>query len=176
MRIIVTVLLLFVASQVVAQASQPKTPATLKSIALQGLRETHNQKNWFVSGKEAMQGLTPEQAAWSDGKNHSVGQLVQHLVFWNQQMLSRFKGANPPQPPSNDDTFKFDPKNWNSVVKQYDDVMTELEKVVEAASEADVEKMAPGAARIAQHNAYHLGEIVMVRKEQGAWNPETGVK
>lgn len=175
MKRIVAVLLLCFASQLVAQ-QQPKTPATLKSIALQGLRETHNEKNWFVSGKEAMQGLTPEQAAWSDGKNHSVGQLVQHLVFWNQQMLSQFKGVKPPKPPANDETFKFDPKNWNSVVKQYDDVMTELEKVVEGASDADVQKMAPGAARIAQHNAYHLGEIVMVRKAQGAWNPENGVK
>ena len=176
MKRIVAVLLLCLASQVSAQAPQAKTPATLKSIALQGLRETHNEKNWFVSGKEALQGLTPEQAAWSDGKNHSVGQLAQHLIFWNQQMLSQFKGVKPPKAPENDETFKFDPKNWNSVVKQYDEVMTELEKVVEAASDADVQKMAPGAARIAQHNAYHLGEIVMVRKAQGAWNPDTGVK
>jgi hypothetical protein len=36
--------------------------------------------------------------------------------------------------------------------------------------------MAPTVARVAMHNAYHIGEIVMVRKEQGSWNPETGVK
>jgi hypothetical protein len=36
--------------------------------------------------------------------------------------------------------------------------------------------MAPTAARVAQHNAYHIGEIVMVRKAQGSWNPDNGVK
>jgi hypothetical protein len=177
MRTLIAALALCFATSLVAQApQQPKTPATLKSIALQGLRETHNEKNWFVSGKEAMAGLTPEQSAWTDGKNHSVGQLVQHLVFWNSQMLSQFKGVKPPAAPANDETFKYDPKNWSSVVQQYDDVMTQLEKVVESASEADIQKMAPGAARVAQHNAYHIGEIVMVRKAQGAWNPDNGVK
>ena len=176
MKTLVTALVLCFATSMVAQAPKEKTPATLKGIALQGLHETRNEKNWFVSGKEAMAGLTPEQAAWTDGKNHSVGQLVQHLVFWNSQVLSQFKGVKPPAAPANDETFKFDPKNWNSLVQQYDDVMAQLEKAVESASDADVQKMAPTAARIAQHNAYHLGEIVMVRKAQGSWNPETGVK
>jgi hypothetical protein len=73
---------LFLAISSFAQDSATaKQPATLKSILLMQLRETHNQKNWFVSGKEAGAELTPEQAAWSDGKNHSVGQLVHHLVL-----------------------------------------------------------------------------------------------
>ena len=66
-----------------AAPQQPHTGSPLRALLLQELRETHNQKNWFVSEKEAVAGLTPEQAAWSDGKNHSVGQLVQHLNFWN---------------------------------------------------------------------------------------------
>ncbi len=174
-KIIAAVVLCF-AAQLAAQTQQPKTPADLKSITLQGLRETHNQKNWFVSGKEAMAGLTPEQTVWTDGKNHSVGQLVQHIVFWNARVLSQFKGIKPPPEPANDETFKYDPKNWDSLVKQFDADMSEMEKLVEAANDADLAKMAPTAARVAQHNAYHLGEIVMVRKEQGAWNPDNGVK
>jgi hypothetical protein len=31
-------------------------------------------------------------------------------------------------------------------------------------------------AHIGTHNAYHIGRIVYVRKEQGSWNPENGVK
>jgi DinB superfamily len=177
MKRIVSIFLLFLTTQLAAQApKQPQTPVTLKSILLQGLHETHNQKNWFVSGKEAMEGLTAEQVAWTDGKNHSVGQLVKHIVFWNSQMLAQFKGEKPPQPPANDETFKLDPKQWSAIVKQFDDDMTKLEELVSAADDATLQKMAPAAARIAQHNAYHIGEIVMVRKEQGAWNPENGVK
>ena len=35
--------------------------------------------DWFVCANVAVQGLTGEQANWSDGKNHSVGQLVNHI-------------------------------------------------------------------------------------------------
>ena len=175
MKSLMAVCVLFLAAQSFAQQAQQQ-PVTLKSLLLQQLRETHNQKNWFVSGKEAAANLTPEQAAWSDGKNHSVGQLMQHLVFWNSQSLAQFKGEHPSQPGDNNETFKFDPKEWNNIVKQFDEVMTNLEAQVSSADDAKLQKIAPTVARIAQHNAYHIGEIVMVRKAQGSWNPETGVK
>ena len=42
--------------------------------------------------------------------------------------------------------------------------------------DAKVKEWASGIAHVGTHNAYHIGEIVMVRKEQGSWNPEKGVK
>jgi hypothetical protein len=158
------------------QAAKQQQPPTLKSLLLTQLRETHNQKNWFVSGKEASEQLTPEQAAWSDGKNHSVGQLVAHLVFWNSVNLASFKGEHPKQPADNNDTFKFDPAQWDATVKQFDTVMSELEHFVENADDAALAKVAPSVARISMHNAYHIGEIIAVRKEHGMWNPDLGVK
>jgi DinB superfamily len=159
------------------QAPKQKQPSpTLKSILLMELRETHNQKNWFVSAKEAGAELTPEQAAWSDGKNHSVGQLVAHLVFWNSVNLAAFKGEHPKQPADNNDTFRFDPAQWDATLKQFDNVMTELERIVGNADDATLAKIAPSVARIAEHNAYHIGEIIAVRKEHGMWNPDLGVK
>jgi len=61
-------------------------------------------------------------------------------------------------------------------VKQLDQVMTDWENAVEAADEAKVKESASGISHVATHNAYHIGEIVMVRKEQGSWNPDKGVK
>jgi hypothetical protein len=161
---------------IVAVGQESKNPATLKSILLQQLRETHNEKNWFVSEKEAVGGLTGEQAAWSDGKIHSVGQLVQHLNFWNAQSLAKFKNQKTEDVADNNETFKFDPKQWEATQKRFDEIMTELEHVVESADEATLAKIAPRVARTAQHNAYHIAEIVTVRKVQGSWNPENGVK
>jgi DinB superfamily len=169
--------LLFLSVSALAQQTpNQKQPATLKSILLMELRETHNQKNWFVSGKEAAEQLTPEQAAWSDGKNHSVGQLVTHLVFWNSLNLAAFKGEHPKGPADNNDTFKFDPQQWNATVKQFDNVMTEWEHIVENADDATLARIAPTVARISLHNAYHIGEIIAVRKAHGMWNPDLGVK
>jgi hypothetical protein len=160
-----------------AQAQQPAKPApTLKTVLLQELRETHNEKGWFVSEKEAVAGLTPEQAAWNDGKNHSVGQLVAHLNFWNSANLARLKHQPTPKVGDNDATFAFDPKQWDEAQKEFNRVMEEIEQFVQSADDATLAKIAPTVARIAQHNAYHIGEMVTSRKKQGTWNPETGVK
>jgi hypothetical protein len=161
---------------ILAQAQQPKAAPTLKTVLLQELRETHNEKAWFVSEKEAVAGLTPEQAAWSDGKNHSVGQLVQHLNYWNSANLARLKHQPAPNVANNDITFAFDPTQWDAALKEFDRVMEELEQFVQSADDTTLAKIAPTMARIAQHNAYHIGEMVTSRKKQGTWNPETGVK
>jgi DinB family protein len=157
---------------------QKKEPATLKSILLEQLRSTHNKADWFVPANTAIAGLTPQQAAWTDGKNHSVGQLTYHLVFWDKEELAKFKGEPPAKySGKNDDTFNdYDPKKWDQTVKELDQVLTEWEKAIESADDAKIREWASGIAHVGTHNAYHIGEIVMVRKEQGSWNPETGVK
>ena len=120
-----------------------------------------------------------EQARWTPGAgNHSVGQLAYHLVFWNREELARFKGERPaPYSGKNDDTFNnFDSKTWNDTVHQLDQVLTDWEQAVAAADEKKLEQWAPTIARIGTHNAYHIGQIIYVRKLQGSWNPENGVK
>jgi uncharacterized damage-inducible protein DinB len=161
------------------QKKKEDKAVTLKSILLEQLRSTHTKKEWFVDVKTAVDGLTPEQASWKDGKgNHSAGQLTYHLVFWNQRELAKFKG----EPESkfsgnNEETFeKFDAKTWSATVKQLDEVMTELEKVVENATDEQLKGWASEIAHIGTHNAYHTGQIVYIRRLQGAWDPEKGVK
>jgi uncharacterized damage-inducible protein DinB len=156
--------------------AQDSGKPTLKSILLQQLRETHNQKNWFVSEKEAVAGLTPEQAAWNDGKNHGVGQLLAHLNYWNSINLQGMKGGKPKATDNNDDTFKFSAQQWDAAQKEFEKVMSDIEAFVQSADDATLAKIAPNIARVAQHNAYHLAEMVTSRKSQGTWNPETGVK
>ncbi len=175
MKLLIIVLVTFC----VAAAAEDQKPApTLKSILLEQLHSTHDKAEWFVPVNTAVDGLTAEQAAWTDGKgNHSVGQLVNHILYWNRRALEKFKGQ-PEEKYSgnNDDTFKFDPKQWKDSVKQLDEVMTEWEKAVESSDDAKLKESYSTIAHIGTHNAYHIGEIVMVRKEQGSWNPEKGVK
>jgi uncharacterized damage-inducible protein DinB len=158
---------------------QEKTPTTLKSILLEQLRTTHNTNDWFVSPSKAVDGLTPEQASWTDGKgNHSIGQLANHLVFWNRQELAKFKGQTPAKfSGNNDETFNsFDSKTWTATVKQLDQVMTDIEKFVESADDAKLAKFASEIAHIGTHNAYHTGQMIYIRKLQGSWDPAKGVK
>ena len=173
-----TILLSLFVLPLLAFAEDQKPAPTLKSILLEQLRTTHNQKEWFVPANVAVEGLTAEQANWKDGKgNHSVGQLVNHLIFWNSEELAKFKGEPPPKySGNNDDTFKFDAKQWTDAVKQLDEVLTAWEKAVETADDAKLKDWYSIVAHIGAHNAYHIGEIVYVRKEQGSWDASKGVK
>ena len=54
--------------------------------------------------------------------------------------------------------------------------MTAVEQFVDSRDDATLEKIAPTIARMAQHNAYHIGEMITSRKKQGSWNPDMGVK
>ena len=180
MNKIIVALALSLAITAQAQNGPSKVPpTTLKGVLLEQLRTTHNSQDWFASGNTAIAGLTADQAKWTDGKgNHSVGQLTYHLVFWNREMLAKFKGEKQKVfSGNNDETFNnFTAEQWADLVKQFDQGMTDWEHAVEQADDATIAKAANMIAHIGTHNAYHIGQIVFVRKEQGSWDPAKGVK
>ena len=154
-------------------------PATLRSLLLHELHTTHTEADWFVPINTSLDGLTAEQANWQPpGGGHSAGQLAYHLLFWNRRNLNAFRGVKNEQfSGNNTETFdKFDSKQWADIVKQLDQVMTDLEKLVESADDQQLAKWATTIGNICTHNAYHTGQIVYVRKLQGSWNPNKGVK
>jgi len=169
---------LLLATTTFAQNQKPAPPSTLKGILLEQLKTTHDKNDWFVSPSKSVDGVTAEQASWTDGKgNHSIGQLTYHLVFWNSRELSKFKG----EPESkfsgnNEETFdKFDAKTWADTVKKLDQVMSDLEKFVESGTDAQLAKFGSEIAHIGTHNAYHTGQIIYIRRLQGSWDPKKGV-
>jgi hypothetical protein len=162
-----------------ALAESGPTAPTLKSVLLEQLKETHSEEGWFVPMNIAIQGLTPEQAAWKDTTdNHSIAQLVNHLIFWNQQQLAKFKGEKPAQfSGDNKETFTgLDKTAWEASVKQIDEVMITWEKAIEAADDAKLAKWYSTIAKISTHNAYHTGQIIYIRKMKGNWDASKGVK
>jgi uncharacterized damage-inducible protein DinB len=176
MRLVCPVMVLSLACA--AYGQQPKA-TTLKAVLLEQLRSTHNKAEWFVPANTAVAGLTPEQASWTDKSgNHSVGQLANHLVFWDRQELAKFKGEKPEKfGGNNDETFNtFDAKSWNATVAQLDTVLTDWEKAVEAADDKKIAEWASAIAHVGSHNAYHVGQMIYVRKLQGVWDPAKGVK
>jgi uncharacterized damage-inducible protein DinB len=179
MKLLILVSLAFLATTTLAQDQKEQKLATLRSVLLEQLKTTHDKNDWFVSASKSVEGLTAEQVTWTDGKgNHSIGQLAYHLVFWNSQELSKFKGEKPAKfDGNNDETFNnFDAKTWAATVKQLDQVMTGLESFVATATEDQLAKFGPEIAHIGTHNAYHTGQIIYIRRLQGSWDPAKGVK
>lgn len=171
-------LLLMLAAAFAAKAQTNKTP-TLKSILLEQLKSTHTSEEWFVPANIAIEGLTAEQANWKDSnKNHSIAQLTTHLIFWNEQSLAKFKGETPAAfDGNNKETFSpVNKDTWAATVKKLDDVLTEWENVIEAADDAKLASWYSTIAHIGTHNAYHIGQIIYIRKMKGWWDDSKGVK
>jgi uncharacterized damage-inducible protein DinB len=127
----------------------------------------------------AIAGLSAEQANWKDSSNnHSIAQLATHLIFWNKQSLDKFKSTKyAPYNGDNKETFTtVDEKSWAAVIAQMDSTLTELEQLVQNADEKTLQKWYFTIAHIGTHNAYHIGQILYIRKMKGWWNDDNGVK
>lgn len=171
------VLILALSSVASAQSKQP--PTTLRGVLLEQLHTTHDQEDWFVPVSIAVDGLTAEQARWTPpGGGHSVGQLAYHLWFWNTTELAHFKGEKAPAfSGNNDETFNdFNAAQWNDLVKKLNQVLTDWDAAVAGADDRKLAANASLIAHVGTHNAYHTGQIIYVRKLEGAWDPAKGVK
>jgi uncharacterized damage-inducible protein DinB len=171
--------LLMLAVPFVAAAQSKAPPTTLRGVLLEQLHQSHDDEDWYVPAKIAVAGLTADQAMWSPGKgNHSVGQLAYHLWYWDHRSLQRFKGEKQePFDGNNNETFdNFTAAQWDDLVKKLDQVMTDWEKAVETADEKKLAENASLIAHVGAHNAYHIGQILYVRKLQGVWDPKKGVQ
>ncbi len=152
---------------------------SLKSVLGNQLKTTHDKQEWFVPVNMALQGVSAEQAGWKDGSgNHSIGQLAHHLLFWNERVLLQLKGIEPPKfDGSNDETFdSFNKTQWEHTVKRLNEVLQEFEQIIGQGDDEFLKSWAGTIANVSTHNAYHTGQIIFVRKLQGSWNPDKGVK
>lgn len=152
-------------------STQPEQ-ATMKPLLLEKLKSSYDKQGWFAPLKNATQGLTAEQANWKDSTgNHSIGELVSHLIFWNERNLMAFQGNTPPDfSGNNDETFqKFTSTKWEDALSKLDSIHSSLNETIEKSTPEQLKEWSSDIANISAHNAYHTGQIVYIRKMKGWW-------
>ncbi|AZB41733.1 DinB family protein [Bacillus sp. FJAT-42376] len=143
-----------------------------------------HENEWFASLDQALDGVTAAEASWtSDGTSNSIWQIVNHLIFWNVDVIHRIKGTeNSHNAKSNEETFanpgdSQDETGWAQTVKRLSEVMNELktvtaelndEKLKEpyAADRYSIERL---LSNVMMHGSYHIGQIVLLQKLQSSW-------
>ena len=76
----------------IASCSEEKSSSKIRPLLKEQLKYSHFEENWFVPTKIAINGLKPEQVNWKDStQNHSIGELVSHLTYWNDVYLRALK-------------------------------------------------------------------------------------
>ena len=162
---------------------------TTKELLLEQFTACYDENGWFVALKNALLNLTAEQAAWKpENADNSIWETLSHLTFYNEAYLKRFKGIDYEYPvSSNDETFSraenAADEAWGAEVERFVSVMSEWRKLLEAADEAKFDEAVPNKktswslliSHVNIHNAYHGGQIVLLRKLQDSWDAAEGV-
>lgn len=136
-----------------------------------------------VGSAKILDGLDFERAGERPaGSPHSVFQVVNHLVFWQDHALAWLAGEKPRTP-------AHDAESWPGPERPADTVAwTEaagrfaagLERLRRHAAEDDLAELrGPKPVLyvlqiVAAHNSYHLGQVVLLRQQLGAWPPPGG--
>ena len=116
------------------------------------------------------------------GVPHSIFQLVNHMIYWQDFSLRWLDGRKPATPEHASDSWpgSESPKTaeeWGQAVDQF---RAGLEELNRRAKESDLfcdigKKTALEILQlIASHNSYHVGQVALLRRMLGAWPPPGG--
>ncbi|MFY4774132.1 DinB family protein [Metabacillus sp. RGM 3146] len=147
------------------------------------LRNTYENEDWYAPLKPALEGLSAEQANWKpDGEScNTIWETVSHLLYYKERLLLHLKGEDHSNPVnSNEATFSVfagdDENAWKETISRLEKVQQELMEFVSLKNEEDfdtiiAQKYPAGnyISSIIMHDAYHTGQIVLLRKLQGSW-------
>lgn len=154
------------------------------------LSNSYDTNGWFVAVKNALDGVDVELACWkpADADINCIWETLAHLTYYNFAYLQRFKGIDfKYDVASNDETFsvgEYNEVEWQAEIARFDSVMSDFRILIDASDESkfsepvsaeDQTKWATLILNIAAHNAYHSGQIMLIRKLRGAWDRTKGV-
>lgn len=157
-------------------AEEMFTPSSPK--AIEGLIEAWSS---FTPASRALDGLTPEQAVTRlEGWPYSVAEVVAHMLFWQRHDHATIETGAEPDVPAGADWPAVTEEDWPRLK---DEFLASLEgsRKIARDSEALERPILGGKFTVGLrlvwftgHNAYHLGQVVMMRRMLGAWPPPGG--
>lgn len=124
---------------------------------------------------EAVAGITVELAMQRPiPAGHNIWELVLHITSWATIATRRINGGYP-EPFEGEDwpeSGEFTPERWASIVNDLAESHEQLCSTVEAMTDEELARNAPGSDQslafmlhgVAQHGAYHGGQIMLLRK------------
>ncbi|MBB3125382.1 putative damage-inducible protein DinB [Paenibacillus rhizosphaerae] len=155
--------------------------ANAKEVLSDQLFANADDPSWYTPFKQATEGLSEVDAFRKlDANVNSISEITQHLLYWNETWQERYRESRldvVSRISSNDESF---------VVPEGRDFKTLREALMKVLSRWQ-EDLAPDKlelrvdgfdesvkwwqviSNVITHNAYHIGQIVYIRKLQDNW-------
>ncbi|MHA2364281.1 MAG: DinB family protein, partial [Candidatus Hodarchaeales archaeon] len=138
-----------------------------------------------IDPKKVLEGLNPAKARKTiDNKSHSCWELLHHIVIWQDAIIKQIKGEtldwNKIQKKDNWPTKEstIDDSNFINLVNRFHQGVEEAKKLINHVNFTKTTLLAEGLPEVSiiklyivllQHESYHIGQIITVRKCLGDW-------
>ena len=157
-------------------------------------------ETWFLPLESALEGLNSTDASWQPpGGGNTIWQTMNHLNYYNALLVRQINDTTPRKKASNnkatfgdigkptdskwkavlaENTFgdigdPADSEKWKAALAETRLICENLRKSLAQVNDSQLEvELVGGLARQILHNVYHLGQIVLIRKQQGSWPKE----
>ena len=153
----------------------------------EALREQLYGVNSHLHLIHALEGLYPAASGEQVGRSpHTIYQILHHMIYWQDITLARLRGEEPGSPEAAELGWQVarpeDESAWEAAVASLAEGVRELEGML-ADPEFDLDRAYDPSRKetareeilmVQAHNSYHLGQIVTLRQELGAWPPPRG--
>ena len=144
---------------------------------LKQFAELQHGDHWTDNSfKEVLHGVDADNAMKTiDGKTNSFWQLVAHVTYWRTLVVNRLTGTNNP-PPFQDFLLpnNCNEESWRQALHDFESAYHLLRNAIHHFNEENLYKPSPKKEQTfyelmlgcLQHDAYHLGQMMLLKK---AW-------
>lgn len=154
---------------------------TYKSILIDQLTACYNDKSWFLPLADILEDLTVAEAVTENDNKQTIWSIVNHLIYWNETWLERFKEGEfiLNNAINNDETFsltqdQLNEVGWKETLNRLENVFSNWRVILEETDESKLTKQLPEyfnapwwgvVSNLSIHNAYHIGQIMLLKKQ-----------
>jgi len=143
----------------------------LRQLLVIGHEYSYLHDDWVHPLREALHGLTPEQALWRPTPNaKGIWDIVLHLAAWAENIVERVETGEktrpkeghwppPPEKPTNE--------AWQHAQDRLHKAQVAMRKMIDETPIEKIEQSPYGTGDLLCrfiHNAYHIGQIVKMRE------------
>lgn len=142
----------------------------------ESLQHIYHGKPWLdVTLLDHLQDVNAQQAAQRVNQSHNIWELVNHLIYWHQNVIRKLHGQAADQEGDLPDFYmpeNHGENNWQATLQRLEHSIMQMVETIRNFPEEKLYVYVPESQHTAyyyingvlQHVAYHLGQIVLLRK------------
>jgi uncharacterized damage-inducible protein DinB len=129
-----------------------------------------------------LRSITAKQAAAKIGELNSIWQIVNHMIACREALIARVKDKPVAYPDGNyiSEIKNTTPKAWKDTLKKFEKSQKNIISFLNRSNDPLLEKISPTSEysyyelvlAILQHDTYHIGQIVLIKKMLDSSDPD----